>query len=602
MTGDKPNLSNLRIFGSRVYVKKPGKHKAKLDNHTYNGIFVGFTATDKNINYIDESNSTVKMGTHALFDEAHFTVPASQALQRLGYTNFDSEYKDGKFIPDNALRVKLHTSTAVVPTQSTSGSIDLDIHYSRPQVTIPSQHMVTLETDISIQPPKGTYVRIAPQSGLAHKHQLHVLAGVIDSDYRGTIKVMLQNLGPDPVTITPGQRIAQMICEQAQTPDVIVSEELAPTKRNTSGFGSTKTSIPLSNHIKTNIIPFDTSELLHEPDNTSPHVIDSALIHNMTTVIEPPVNVYLTDDPFDNLVTIDVKTFGHHPTLGIVLQQNKSFGNRYQLQDCLSSTPSARIHRWRSTLRHAVPVKINDQPINNKQDFKTLIRQARDKDDQSVQITFATVQNLALHPQLHIPMMYHDQLNILAQHLKSIKDDFDTKHAAHKQYVNSLTASIATLTSTKKIKKLTREILKSQDDWFEWEASERKQLNQYEAQHMFSKPMPIPPGANCLPFIWTYILKTCGTKKARGVCNGSPRMKGTVTMGETYAASLNHVPSRIFWALTAIHNNIVIGANASNAFAEAPAPTAPLYMSLDQQFHSWWRSKGRQDLPPPNTA
>ena len=114
---------------------------------------------------------------------------------------------------------------------------------------------------------------------------------------------------------------------------------------------------------------------------------------------------------------------------------------------------------------------------------------------------------------------------------------------------------------------------------------------------MFSKPMPIPPNANCLPFIWTYILKTCGTKKARGVCNGSPRMKGTVTMGETYAASLNQVPSKIFWALSAIHNNIVIGADASNAFAEAPAPAAPLYMSLDRQYHSWWKNKGRPDIP-----
>ena len=129
------------------------------------------------------------MGTHALFDEAHFIVPASQALQRLGYTNFDSEYKDGKFIPDNTLRVKLHTSSAVVPTQSISGSIGLDVHYSRPQITIPPQQMVTLEADISIEPPKGTYVRIAPHSGLALKHQLDVLAGVIDTNYRGTIKV-----------------------------------------------------------------------------------------------------------------------------------------------------------------------------------------------------------------------------------------------------------------------------------------------------------------------------------------------------------------------------------------------------------------------------
>ena len=63
-------------------------------------------------------------------------------------------------------------------------------------------------------------------------------------------------------------------------------------------------------------------------------------------------------------------------------------------------------------------------------------------------------------------------------------------------------------------------------------------------------------------------------------------MKGTVTLGETYTASLDQTVARIFWAMAAYNNNIVIGADASNAFAEAPTPTAPLNMSLDTQFHS----------------
>ena len=113
---------------------------------------------------------------------------------------------------------------------------------------------------------------------------------------------------------------------------------------------------------------------------------------------------------------------------------------------------------------------------------------------------------------------------------------------------------------------------------------------------MFSKPTPIPPDANHLPFIWTYVIKDDGTRKARAPCNGSPRMQGTVTLGETYAASLDQTASKIFWALSADKGHIVIGADASNAFAEAPAPKAPLYMDLDHQFHSWWKSMGR---PPP---
>ena len=74
-------------------------------------------------------------------------------------------------------------------------------------------------------------------------------------------------------------------------------------------------------------------------------------------------------------------------------------------------------------------------------------------------------------------------------------------------------------------------------------------------------------------------------------------MQGTVTLGETYAASLDHTAAHIFWALTASSNHVTIGADASNTFAEAPAPKAPLYMTLDTQFHSWWKSKGRPPIP-----
>jgi len=63
---------------------------------------------------------------------------------------------------------------------------------------------------------------------------------------------------------------------------------------------------------------------------------------------------------------------------------------------------------------------------------------------------------------------------------------------------------------------------------------------------MFGTPTPIPNDANTLQFIWTYLVNACGTKKAH---NGSPRMKGTVTLGETYAASLDQACAKIVWAL-----------------------------------------------------
>ena len=54
LIGHQPKLTNLRVFGSRLYVRKLGKRDAKLDYHTYNGIFIGYTITTKNVNYINE--------------------------------------------------------------------------------------------------------------------------------------------------------------------------------------------------------------------------------------------------------------------------------------------------------------------------------------------------------------------------------------------------------------------------------------------------------------------------------------------------------------------------------------------------------------------
>ena len=69
-------------------------------------------------------------------------------------------------------------------------------------------------------------------------------------------------------------------------------------------------------------------------------------------------------------------------------------------------------------------------------------------------------------------------------------------------------------------------------------------------------------------------------------------------MVETYASSLEQTGSRIFWATSAIANHIVIGADASNAFAEAPPPKAPLYVYLDKQFREWWQHKNYPPLHP----
>jgi len=73
----------------------------------------------------------------------------------------------------------------------------LIFNYSAHDKAIPAQSKVLVDTDISLAIPEGHYGRVAPRSGLAAKHHIDTGAGVIDSDYRGPLKVLLFNLGQE---------------------------------------------------------------------------------------------------------------------------------------------------------------------------------------------------------------------------------------------------------------------------------------------------------------------------------------------------------------------------------------------------------------------
>lgn len=79
-------------------------------------------------------------------------------------------------------------------------------------------------------------------------------------------------------------------------------------------------------------------------------------------------------------------------------------------------------------------------------------------------------------------------------------------------------------------------------------------------------------------------------------------MQGTVTLAETYASSLEQTQARIFWTAAAINNSIVIGSDASNAYAKAPPPIAPLYICIDNQYQEWYKTRYSNKPPIPKGA
>lgn len=140
-----------------------------------------------------------------------------------------------------ALNVIKINPFATLPARGTPGAAGYDLFSTDNYVVLPGRRVV-VSTGITIQLPPGTYGRIAPRSGLAVKHGLDTLAGVVDPDYTGEIKVVLQNLDTSQsFVIRPGYRIAQLILEKFETVDVveIPSECTQLADRGASGFGST---------------------------------------------------------------------------------------------------------------------------------------------------------------------------------------------------------------------------------------------------------------------------------------------------------------------------------------------------------------------------
>ena len=166
-TGNQPDLTNLRIFGSKIYSKRPGKRPYKLDCHSDTGIFLGYTATDWNVIYLDTNTARIKTATYVIFDEAHFTTEAgkapmvAQTLQRLGYyvkeDYIDDITMESQYNIHLDLQVQQLTETSVIPKRATEGSIGYDICYDGIDKTIePGMYMI-FKTGIAIQCPSGTY-------------------------------------------------------------------------------------------------------------------------------------------------------------------------------------------------------------------------------------------------------------------------------------------------------------------------------------------------------------------------------------------------------------------------------------------------------------
>ena len=131
-----------------------------------------------------------------------------------------------------------------LPAYQSALAAGADLHAAiKDDILIAPQQIELIPTAIHIALPPDMEAQIRPRSGLAVKYGLTIVnaPGTIDADYRGEIKIGLINLGSEPVKITRGMRIAQMIIAPVIQAEFMLTDTLDTTHRGAGGFGSTGT-------------------------------------------------------------------------------------------------------------------------------------------------------------------------------------------------------------------------------------------------------------------------------------------------------------------------------------------------------------------------
>lgn len=131
---------------------------------------------------------------------------------------------------------------ATIPNRATTGSAGMDLCACIDEpITIPARGHAVVPTGIAISIPQDFVAMVYARSGLAIKHGIGLLnsVGVIDSDYRGEIRVGLVNQFDKDYEIQPNERIAQLIIQPIATPEIVECDSLDDTQRGSGGFGST---------------------------------------------------------------------------------------------------------------------------------------------------------------------------------------------------------------------------------------------------------------------------------------------------------------------------------------------------------------------------
>jgi dUTP pyrophosphatase len=135
-----------------------------------------------------------------------------------------------------------HADGLPLPAYETAGAAGMDVRAAvEAPLTLAPGAIAMVSTGIALEVPEGYEMQVRPRSGLAAKYGITLpnSPATIDSDYRGEVRVIVQNLGAEPFTIERGMRIAQMVLQRAPRVAWVEVDELSGTTRGAGGFGHT---------------------------------------------------------------------------------------------------------------------------------------------------------------------------------------------------------------------------------------------------------------------------------------------------------------------------------------------------------------------------
>lgn len=482
--GRKPDLRNLRLFGSRVCVKMTGTRGAKLDRHDFKGIFLGYSATDTNIRYMDLETGVLKRSPHAVFDEAWYTFdkrpPAAQYLYNLGLEN--------------------------------------------------EQYM---------------------------------------TDVYATMQGRARDADPTP---------DQLPC----TVSVSSSDAAALDSRVNATF-------------------------------TLPHSILEEYGINTGDM----AMAYFSSDPYDVefVETLDIRRLDvdRTPTAGLMFTPQD---NRLILNGMTTRSPGAKHPRWKSRLKGAHLVSVAGTPVSTRAEVVKVFAHLQSTKVKECKLTFS-------HPEEvfrrvvddGVPLITMDQLNhryLLGPTVAAITGDAESVLPVDPSLVPQLSDVSKrfvridydeddpddVLNLTTRVHKLTRRKLHGTEEWPEWQQAEWLQLDQYATQGMFGEPVRNPGNDKCFNMVWTYAEKVLDKrKKARCTLDGSARGGNVRVLDHTYANCVEQTGQRLFYGVAAVENLVIFGADASNAFGEAPGPKQGTYIRPDAAFRDWWFARHKSHIP-----